>query len=154
MGIDLGHLLGEARPRTREADARVFNSKIDLRKVAVMWSRGMMPSEIVDTLDMSPVILEELMRSEEFSLEVNALLATREITSLDKALESTAVEALIALRDVMKNSLNEAVKVKAAMYLIDQHRGKAPQHIQLTSGKVVEDPKQEAERLKKKLGYT
>jgi len=86
--------------------------------------------------------------------EVNALLATRELTNLDKAFESTSVEALVCLRDLIKRGTNEATRAKAAMYVIDQFRGKAPQHIQLTSGKIVEDPKAEIARVKKQLGLT
>jgi len=113
-----------------------------------------MPHEIAEVMDVSVVIVEELLRSEDFTLEVNSMLATRELLDLEKALETTSVEALVCLRDLMKNGSNEAVRVKAATYLIDQYRGKAPQHIKISGGKSIEDPKSEAERLRKQLGYT
>lgn len=154
IDVSVHDLLGGSRPTLRDDSPKVLDSKIDVKKVAMLWSRGVMPNEISEVMGLSDVILDELMRSEEFTVQVNALLATREITSLDKALESTAAEALVALRDLLKNSGNDAVKAKCAMYVIDQHRGKAPQHIQLSSGKITEDPKGEAERLKKMLGFS
>lgn len=155
VDIDVSHLLGgSSRPVVREAEAKVLDSKIDLKKVAMLWTRGVLPHEISEVLGLSDAILDELMRSEDFVVEVNGLQATREITSLEKALESTSAEALITLRDMMKTADSHAVRAKCAMYIIDQHRGKAPQHIQLTGGKIVEDPKAEIERMKKKLGYS
>lgn len=154
VDIDVSHLLGGSRPEVREAGVKVLNSKIDHRQIALLWTRGVLPHEIAEVLGLSDVILDELMRSDEFVAEVNGLQATREITSLEKALETTSAEALICLRDLMKSSPNDAVRAKCAMYIIDQHRGKAPQHIQLTGGRIVEDPKAEIERMKKKLGYT
>lgn len=153
VDLDVSHLLGGSRPVVRDAEAKVLDSKIDLKKVAMLWTRGVLPHEISEVLGLSDVILDELMRSEEFVIEVNGLQATREITSLEKALESTSAEALIMLRDLMKHADSCAVRAKCAMYIIDQARGKAPQHIQLTGGKIVEDPKAEIERMKKKLGY-
>jgi len=151
VDVSVSELLGGSRPVVREDTPKVLDSKIDVKKIAVLWTRGVMPNEISEVMGLSDVVLDELMRSEEFVIQVNALQASREITSLDKALESTATEALVALRDLLKTSTNDAVKAKVAMYVLDQHRGKAPQHIQLSSGKVVEDPKAEAERLKKAL---
>jgi hypothetical protein len=154
VDLDLAHLLGSYKPEVRDADVKVVRKSIDYRQVAVLWTRGVLPHEIAEVMGLSDVILDELMRSEEFVAEVNGLQATREITSLEKALEATSAEALICIRDLMKRSPNDAVKAKCAMYVIDQHRGKAPQHIQLTGGRIVEDPKAEIERMKKKLGYT
>lgn len=154
VDLDLVHLLGGSRPTVRDADVKVLDSKIDLKNVALLWTRGVLPHEISEVMGLSDAVLDELLRSEEFVDEVNALQAAREITSLDKALESTSVEALVCLRDLIKRGTNEATRAKAAMYVIDQHRGKAPQHIQLTGGKIVEDPAAEIERMKKKLGYS
>jgi len=139
-------------PVVRDAEARVLKSKIDVGQVVMLWTRGVLPHEIATVLGMGDALLDELMRSEEFTEAVNALLATREITSLDKALESTAAEALLVLRDMMKTGEFEATRVKAAMYIIDQTRGKAPQHVVMTGGKMVEDPKSEIARIQKKLG--
>lgn len=154
VDVSVSELLGGSRPVLRDESPKVLDSKLDLKKIAMLWTRGVLPHEISELLGVSDVVLNELMRSEEFVIQVNALQAAREITSLDKALESTCAEALVALRDLMKTSENDAVKAKCAMYIIDQHRGKAPQHITMTGGKIVEDPKAEAERLKKKLGYS
>jgi len=154
MDFSVSDLLGGSRPTVRDAEAKVLDSKIDLKKVAMLWTRGVLPHEISEVMSLSDVVLDELMRSEEFVDEVNGLQATREITSLDKALEATCAEALITLRDLMKTSDNPAVRSKCAMYIIDQHRGKAPQHIQLSSGKIVQDPAEEIARMKKQLGYT
>lgn len=155
-GVDLSvaELLGGPRPEVRDADAKVLDSKLDLKRVAMLWTRGVLPHEISEVVGLSDAVLDELLRSEEFMLEVNALLATREVTSLDKALESTSVEALVCLRDLIKRGANEATRAKAAMYVIDQFRGKAPQHIRLTGGKHVEDPQAEIARVKKQLGLT
>jgi len=154
VDLDLAHLLGGYKPEVRDGDVKVLDSKIDLKRAAVLWSRGVLPHEIAEVLELSDAVLDELLRSEEFTTEVNTLLATREITSLDKALESTCVEALVCLRDLIKRGANEATRAKAAMYVIDQHRGKAPQHIQLSGGKIVEDPKEEIARVRKQLGLT
>jgi len=154
VDLELAHLIGGYRPTVRDAEAKVLDSKIDLKKVAMLWTRGVLPHEISEVMSLSDVVLDELMRSEEFVDEVNGLQATREITSLDKALEATCAEALITLRDLMKASDNPAVRSKCAMYIIDQHRGKAPQHIQLSGGKLVEDPKEEIARVRKQLGLT
>lgn len=153
MDLGLGDLVGGYVPMVREDAPKVLDSKLDVKRIAALWARGVPPNEISEVLGMSDVLLSELMRSEEFSLAVNALLATREILSIEKALESSAVEALLTLRDLATNGENEAVKAKCAMYLVDQFRGKAPQHIKLSQGKVVEDPVAEAERLRKKIGY-
>lgn len=152
VDLSVNDLLGGSVPVVRDAEARVLKSKIDVGQVVMLWTRGVLPHEIATVLGMGDALLDELMRSEEFTEAVNALLATREITSLDKALESTAAEALLVLRDLMKTGEKEATRVKAAMYVIDQTRGKAPQHIQLTGGKMVEDPKSEIARIQKKLG--
>lgn len=151
VDISVNELLGGSKPVLRDEAPLVLSSKVDLKKVATLWTRGIMPHEISEVLGLSDVVLDELLRSEEFAEHVNAMLATREITSFDKALESTSAEALLALRDLIKNCDNPAVKAKCAMYIIDQHRGKAPQHIQLSGGKIVEDPQKEILRLKEKL---
>lgn len=146
--------VSQVRPPVRIPGNNLANATLDARKVASLWTRGIMPHEIAEVMDVSVVIVEELLRSEDFTLEVNSMLATRELLDLEKALETTSVEALVCLRDLMKNGSNEAVRVKAATYLIDQYRGKAPQHIKISGGKSIEDPKSEAERLRKQLGYT
>lgn len=153
VDLSVSDLLGGSRPVVRDADVKVLDGKIDLKRAALLWSRGVLPHEIAEVLELGDTLLDELLRSEEFVNEVNALLATRELTNLDKAFESTSVEALVCLRDLIKRGTNEATRAKAAMYVIDQFRGKAPQHIQLTGGKIVEDPAAEIERMKKKLGY-
>lgn len=151
VDVSVNELLGGSKPVVRDETPLVLSSKVDLKKVATLWTRGVMPHEISEVMGLSDVVLDELLRSEEFAEHVNAMLATREITSFDKALESTSAEALLALRDLIKNSDNPAVKAKCAMYIIDQHRGKASQHIQLSGGKIVEDPQKEILRLKEKL---
>lgn len=155
MDLNLNHLLGEARPTVRDVETEVLSEKIDVKKVAKLWSRGVLPHEIAEILSMSDVLLDELMRSESFVEEVNALQATKELTSLDKLFESTSAEALVCLRDLMKNSSDDRVRSKIAMYIVDQHRGKAMQRVNIVGGgPPVNDPKSEIERLKTKLGYT
>lgn len=152
VDLSVNDLLGGSRPVVRDGEARVLKSKVDVGQVVMLWTRGVLPHEIAEVMGLGDALLDELMRSEEFTEAVNALLATREITSLDKALESTGAEALLVLRDMMKTGESEAVRAKAAMYIIDQTRGKAPQHVVMTGGKMVEDPKSEIARIQKKLG--
>ena len=66
-------------------------------------------------------------------------------------LKTAAVEAVLVQTDLMHNSTNDSVRLKASQDLLDRYRGKPTNFVHHTNGAISEDPAAEIRRLEAEL---
>ena len=123
------------------------------RTAAYMLAAGAKIRAVADALDVAESTVRNWTRQPFFQSLLATILHNEFSGDISQMLKTMAVEAVLVQSDLMHNSMNDQVKLKAAQDILDRYRGKPTSFVHHT-GSISEDPAVEIRRLEEELKLT
>lgn len=135
----------------REAEVEIQHEKAWHRTAAYMLASGAKIKTIAFEVGYSEKQIGLLNRQPWFQQLVTTIIHNEFNDDISKMLKGAATEAIMTIRDLATNGVNETTKLKASQDLLDRYRGKATNFVHHTNGALSEKPEEELKRLEEEL---
>lgn len=129
----------------------VQKEKPQHRIIAYMSASGATPKRIAEETGYSVEMVRILLNQDWMKSHIALLIHENFNDDISGILKAGAVEAIMTIRNLATESVNEKVKLSAAQDLLDRYRGKPTQFIHSSSSEVPQDPTDEINRLQLEL---
>jgi hypothetical protein len=121
------------------------------RIIAYMSASGATPQRIADETGYGVQQVRILLNQDWMKAHIALLIHENFNDDISGLLKAGAVDALMTIRNLSTESLNEKVRLSAAQDLLDRYRGKPTQFVHTSSSEVPQDPSDEIARLENDL---
>lgn len=121
------------------------------RIIAYMAASGATPQRIADETGYGVQMVRILLNNDWMKAHIALLIHENFNDDISGLLKAGAVDALMTIRNLSTESLNEKVRLSAAQDLLDRYRGKPTQFVHTSSSEVPQDPSDEIARLENDL---
>jgi len=135
----------------REPSVEIQHEKAWHRTAAYMLASGAKISTVAFETGYSVQQIGLLNRQPWFQQLVTTIIHNEFNDDISKMLKGAATEAIMTIRDLATNGVNETTKLKASQDLLDRYRGKATNFVHHTNGALSEKPEEELKRLEEEL---
>lgn len=149
LGEDFGLPEWAGKPST--GYPTVQKEKPAHRIIAYMAASGATPQRIADETGYCVQTVRILLNQDWMKAHIALLIHENFNDDISGLLKAGAVDALMTIRNLSTESMNEKVRLSAAQDLLDRYRGKPTQYIHSSSSDVPADPTDEIARLEKDL---
>lgn len=129
----------------------VQKEKPQHRIIAYMSASGATPQRIADETGYGVQMVRILLNQDWMKAHIALLIHENFNDDISGLLKAGAVDALMTIRNLSTESLNEKVRLSAAQDLLDRYRGKPTQFVHTSSSEVPQDPSEEIARLENEL---
>lgn len=129
----------------------VQKEKPQHRIIAYMSASGATPQRIADETGYGVQMVRILLNQDWMKAHIALLIHENFNDDISGLLKAGAVDALMTIRNLSTESLNEKVRLSAAQDLLDRYRGKPTQFVHTSSSEVPQDPSEEIARLENDL---
>lgn len=130
---------------------KVQKEKPAHRIIAYMAASGATPQRIADETGYGVQQVRILLNQDWMKAHIALLIHETFNDDISGLLKAGAVDALMTIRNLSTESLNEKVRLSAAQDLLDRYRGKPTQFIHSSHSEVPQDPSEEIARLENDL---
>ena len=124
------------------------------RTAAYMIASGAKIRAVADHLDVAENTVRNWTKQAFFQSLVATIIHNEFSGDITNMLKTAAVEAVLVQTDLMHNSTNDSVRLKASQDLLDRYRGKPTNFVHHTNESLPEDPAAEMRRLEADLRLT
>lgn len=121
------------------------------RIIAYMAASGATPQRIADETGYGVQQVRILLNQDWMKAHIALLIHENFNDDISGLLKAGAVDALMTIRNLSTESLNEKVRLSAAQDLLDRYRGKPTQFVHTSHSEVPQDPSEEIARLESDL---
>lgn len=136
---------------SKEPTVEIQKEKAWHRTAAYMLASGAKLKTIAFETGYSEAQIGLLNRQPWFQQLVTTIIHNEFNDDISKMLKGAACEAVMTIRDLATNGVNETIKLKASQDLLDRYRGKATNFVHHTTGALSENPEEELKRLEEDL---
>ena len=142
----MNHYAGATEPAVEIQKEKAWH-----RTAAYMLASGAKISTVAFETGYSVQQIGLLNRQPWFQQLVTTIIHNEFNDDISKMLKGAATEAIMTIRDLATNGVNETTKLKASQDLLDRYRGKATNFVHHTNGALSEKPEEELKRLEEEL---